>query len=62
MKANVELNDENLIRAIYMKVIPVATYPMNGYKFTKNGLHKLHQLVKREKHVETRKGKNTLGR
>jgi len=34
MVTNTELNDANLIKAINMKVIPVATYAMNICKFT----------------------------
>ena len=33
--AKTELNDKNLIKAINTKVIPVAAYPMNVCKFTK---------------------------
>lgn len=38
-----------------MKVIPVAAYPIKVCKFTKTALNELNQLVKREKHVGTRK-------
>ena len=43
-----ELNDENLIQAINSKVIPVAAYPMNVCKITKDELNELDQIVKRE--------------
>ena len=43
-----ELNDENLIQAINSKVIPVAAYPMNVCKMTKDELNELDQIVKRE--------------
>ena len=43
-----ELNYENLIQAINSKVIPVAAYPMNICKMTKNELNELDQIIKRE--------------
>ena len=43
-----ELNDENLIQAINSKVFPVAAYPMNACKITKDELNELDQIVKRE--------------
>ena len=43
-----ELNDNNLIKAINTKVIPVAAYPVNVCKFTKAELNELDLVVKRE--------------
>ncbi len=45
---NTELNDVNLIRAINMKVIPVAAYAMNVCKFNMGELKELDQVIKRE--------------
>ena len=57
MLTKTELNDANLIKAINMKVIPVATYPMNVCKFTVAELKELDQIIKKELQV-----KNMLGR
>ena len=43
-----ELNDKNLIKAINMKVIPVAAYPMNVCKFTQFEFTELDQVIKRD--------------
>ena len=43
-----ELNDKNLVKAINMKVIPVAAYPMDVCKFTQSELTELHQAIKRD--------------
>ena len=52
-----ELNDENLIQAINSKVIPVAAYPMNVCKMTKNELNELDQVIKRELRMKHMLGK-----
>ena len=52
-----ELNDNNLIKAINAKVIPVAAYPMNVCKFTKQEIAELDQVIKREL-----RSNNQLGR
>ena len=57
MLTKTELNDANLIKAINMKVIPVATYAMNVCKFTVAELKQLDQIIKKELRV-----KNMLGR
>ena len=44
MLTKTELNDANLIKAINMKVIPVATYAMNVCKFTVTELKELDQI------------------
>ena len=54
MIANTELNDANLIKAINMKVIPVA---MNICRFNVGELKELDQTIKREL-----RGKNMLGK
>ena len=43
-----ELNDRNLMKAINSKVIPVAAYPMNGSRFSKEELLELDQIIKRQ--------------
>ena len=43
-----ELNDKNLVKAINMKVIPVAAYPMDVCKFTQSELTELDQAIKRD--------------
>ena len=48
MLINTELNDINLVRAIDVKVIPVAAYPMNVYKFSIGELKELDQVIKWE--------------
>lgn len=48
MLVNTGRNDRNLISAINIKVIPVAGYSVNVYKFSKGELNKLDQIVKRE--------------
>ena len=53
MLTKTELNDANLIKAINMKVIPVATYAMNVCKFTVAELKELDQIIKKELRVRT---------
>ena len=48
MFTKTELNEKNLIKAINIKVIPVAAYPVNVCKFTKAELNELVLFVKRE--------------
>ena len=48
MLTNTELNDVNLVRAIYTKVIPLAAYIMNLCKFNGGELTELDQVIKRE--------------
>ena len=48
MLVNTELNDSNLIKAINMKVIPVAAYAMNVCKFNLGELKELDQIIKRQ--------------
>ena len=48
MLTKTELNDKNLIKAINVKVIPVAAYPVNVCKFIKAELSELDLVVKRE--------------
>ena len=48
MLINTELNDINLVRAINAKVIPVAAYPMNVFKFSNRELKELDQVIKWE--------------
>ena len=43
-----ELNDRNLMKAINSKVIPVAEYPMNVCRFSKEELLELDQIIKRQ--------------
>ena len=43
-----ELNDRNLMKAINSKVIPVAAYPMNVCRFSKEELLDLDQIIKRQ--------------
>ena len=52
-----ELNDANLIKAINMKVVPVAVYAMNICKFSVGELKELDQIIKKQL-----RGKNMLGR
>ena len=54
---NTELNYANLIKAINMKVIPVAAYAMNICKFSVGELKELDQIIKKQL-----RGKNMLGR
>ena len=54
---NTELNDANLIKAIIMKVIPVAAYAMNICKFSVGELKELDQIIKKQL-----TGKSMLGR
>lgn len=53
----VELNDKKLVKAINTKVITIAAYPMNVYKFTQSDLTELDQVMKRDL-----REKNMLGR
>ena len=48
VKMNADLNNMNLVRAINTKVIPVAAYLMNVWKFTGGELKELDQVMKRE--------------
>ena len=48
MLIKTELNDANLIKAINMKVVPVATYAMNNCQFTLAELRKLDQIIKKK--------------
>ena len=48
MLTNTKLNDVNLMYAINAKVIPIAAYPMNVFKFTSGELNELDQVIKRE--------------
>ena len=59
MLTNTELNDVNLVRAINTKVIPVAAYPMNVYKFTGRELKELDQVIKRELRLKNMLGKQS---
>ena len=43
-----KLNDENLIKAINIKVIPLAAYVMNICKFNVSELKELDQIIKRK--------------
>jgi len=43
-----ELNDNNIIRLIKTKMIPVPAFPTNICKFNKGELLELDQVVKRE--------------
>ena len=54
---NTELHDANLIKAINMKVIPVAAYAMNICEFSVGELKELDQIMKKQL-----RGKNMLGR
>ena len=57
MLTNTELNDVTLVRAVNMKAIPVADYPINVCKFTDGELKELDQVIKREL-----RSKNMLGK
>ena len=57
MMANTKLNDANLIKAINMKVIPVAAYAVNICRFNVGELKELDQTIKREL-----QGKSILGK
>ena len=57
MIVKTELNDENLIKAINIKVIPVAAYRMNICKFNVSELKELDQIIKRKL-----RGRSMLGR
>ena len=48
VKMNADMNNVNLVRAINTKVIPVAAYLMNVWKFTGGELKELDQVMKRE--------------
>ena len=48
MLVNTEFNDRNLISAINTKIISVAAYSMNGWKFSKRELKELGKIIKRE--------------
>ena len=54
---NTQLNDANLIKAINMKVIPVAVYVMSICKFSVGELKELDEIIKKQL-----RGKNMLGR
>ena len=57
MIVKTELNDENLIKALNIKVIPVAAYVMNICKFNVSELKELNQIIKRKL-----RGRSMLGR
>ena len=57
MIVKTELNDENLTKAINIKVIPVAAYVMNICKFNVSELKQLDQIIKRKL-----RGRSMLGR
>ena len=57
MLTNTDLNNVNLVRSINTKVIPVAAYLMNVWKFTGGELKELDQVIKREL-----RSKNVLGK
>ena len=57
MIVKTELNDENLIKAINIKVIPVAAYVVNIWKFNVSELKELNQIIKRKL-----RGRSMLGR
>ena len=57
MIVKTELNDENLIKAINIKVIPVAAYVMNICKLNISELKELDQIIKRKL-----RGRSMLGR
>ena len=57
MLTNFELNYVNLVRAINMKMIPVAAYPVDVRKFNGGELKELDQVIKREL-----RSKNILGK
>ena len=42
------LNYKNLVKAINMKVIPIAAYPTNVCKFTQSELTELDQAIKKD--------------
>ena len=48
MIANTEFSDANLIKAVNMKIIPVAVYAMNICRFNVGELKELNQTIKRE--------------
>ena len=60
MLTNTELN-VNLVRAINMKVIPVAAYPMNVCKFNGGELKQLDQVIKHELRSKNMLGKQSSG-
>ena len=55
--ANTELNNANLVKAINMKVVPVAAYAMNICRFNVCELKELNKTIKREL-----RGKDMLGK
>ena len=48
MIASIEFSDANLIKAVNMKVIPVAVYAMNICRFNVGELKELNQTIKTE--------------
>ena len=48
MIANTKLNNANLIKAINMKIIPVAAYAMDICRINVGELKELDQTIKRE--------------
>ena len=48
MLVNIKLNASNLIKAINIKVVPVAAYAINICKFNVNELKELDQVIKRQ--------------
>ena len=59
MLVRTALNDVNLAEAINIKVIPVASYPMNVCKFTNGELTELDQIVKNELRARNILGKQS---
>ena len=59
MLTNTELNDVNLVHAINTKVIPVAAYPMNVFKFNGGELKELEQVIKLELRLKNMLGKQS---
>ena len=59
MATNTELNDVNLPRAINTKVIPVAAYSMNVFKFTDGQLNELDQVLKCKLRLKNMLGKQS---
>ena len=56
---NTELNDVNLVHAINTKVIPVAAYPMNVFKFNGGELKELEQVIQLELRLKNMLGKQS---
>jgi hypothetical protein len=56
MLTKIELNDANLIKAINMKVMPVATYAMNVCKFTIAELNELNEASDERLYLKRERG------